>query len=256
MLNYRISLSGFAILVLVTLACAGGASVPTVTPMLPTETLLPTHTATAEPTATPDRTATAMAKLEADEAVVLEELDKLLGDTEIPYQDGKLAWVQDEQLKIRLLGPEGEFFPFAEDVVGKNFILKSDVTWSSTGILLCGLIFRSEPDLKDGKQYRFFYVRFSGVPAWSIDVYEFDQFQNTPTKVQYSSAINQDNNRTNQIVLVAQAGEFNVYINGVRQGRYFDYSEQRQDGGFGLVALQDFGEGSCVYDNTWVWELE
>lgn len=247
-----------SVLIIVSLACASSGTVPEVTdtPNAPTETLSPTSTATAVPTATPNLTATAIAKAEETEAKVLAELDAVLGDTEIPYKDGSLLWAQDEALEIRLLGPEGEYESFAEGVRGKNFILKSDVVWSSTGILICGVVFRSEANLESGKQYHFVFLRFSGAPAWAIEFFEFGQFQNTPTKTQYSSALNQDNNATNQFVLVAQEGEFNVYINGVRQGRYFDYSEQMKEGAFGILAAQDFGEGGCVYENTWIWELE
>jgi hypothetical protein len=253
-MKYR-SLFAITILIVVSLACASMGGEPTKTPQPPTETPLPTNTATAIPTATPNLTATAVAKAEEAEAKVLAELDDVLGDTEIPYKDGKLAWAQDESLEIRLLGPDSEYLPFAEDVVSKNFILKSEMTWSSTGILICGSIFRSEPDLEQGKQYAFVLLRFSGAPAWEIDFNNFGYFQNSPTKTQFSSALNQENKSTNEFVLVAQDEQFNVYINGVRQGRFFDYSKQSTEGRFGFLAGQDFGEGSCVCKNTWVWEL-
>lgn len=249
------SLFAITVLIVVSLACASMGGEPTNTAQPPTETPMPTNTATAIPTATPDLTATAVAKVEEAEAEVLTELDDLLGDSEVLYQEGKLTWKQDEAIEIRLLGPDSEYLPFAEDVISKNFILKSEVTWSSTGILICGAIFRSEPDLEQGKQYNFVFLRFAGAPAWAIDFLEFGNFKNTITKTQYSSAMNQDNKSTNEFVLVAQEGEFNVYINGVRQGRYFDYSEQSPQGIFGFLAVQDFGEGGCVYENSWVWEL-
>jgi hypothetical protein len=117
-------------------------------------------------------------------------------------------------------------------------------------------MFRSEPDLVNGKQYELSYIKFSGLPGWQIAVYNFGKFQNSPTKMQYSDAINQENGATNEVVLVAQGNEFNLYINGVHQGRYFDYSNQRMEGVFGFSANQNSGEGSCDFKNSWIWALE
>src|SRR5688572_25731401 len=176
MLKYRFPFIILIMLVLFLTACGTNAAESTATPLPPTETPLPTNTATVVPTATANLTATAIAQVEEAEAEVLAELDKLLDDTEVPYKDGRLAWKQDEELEIRMLGPDGELLSFADGVNGDNFILKSDVTWSSTGILICGVIFRSEPNLEEGKQYNFVFLRFSGAPAWAIEYHEFGRF--------------------------------------------------------------------------------
>jgi hypothetical protein len=230
-------------------------SAPTNTPA-PTVTPLPTDTPTPVPTSTPDKVATAAAQSTASAQTVLDELDKLLGDTDIPYQEGHLEWQQEKPLTVSLKGPSWDYTEIDDNLVGKNFILKSDVTWDATGIIICGTIFRSEPDLVKGKQYEFVYLRLSGLPAWQIGVNEFGRFKNTPTKTQYSDAIDQDNRATNQIVLVAQDEQFNVYINGVHQGRYFDYSKQRMEGNFAFTGNQDSGEGNCKFENSWVWALD
>ncbi|MBL8090772.1 MAG: hypothetical protein KF758_03545 [Anaerolineales bacterium] len=252
------SIFALMIFVIVSLACAGvGAEpIPTSTPEPPTVTPEPTKTPTLVPTATPNRTATVQAQATVSANEVLAELEDVLGETEIPYQNGRLLWKQDEKLDIEMSGPDGRFVKFAENVVGRNFILKSDVTWNSTGILVCGAIFRSEDNIREGKQYHFVFLRFSGAPAWAIEFYDFGYFKNSPSGVKYSSAVNLANDATNQFVLVAQEGEFTVFINEVRQGRFFDYSEQRKEGAFAFFAGQDSGEGSCEYENSWVWELE
>lgn len=171
------------ILVLISLACGGFAAEPTMTPTItsepPTSTTVPTETSI--PTATPNRTATVVARATSSAGEVLAELEDLLGDTEIPYQDGKLVWKQNERLDIEMNGPDGKFLPFAEDIEGRDFILKSDVTWSSTGILVCGAIYRAEENIKDGKQYHFVFLRFSGAPAWAIEFHEFGYYKNSPT---------------------------------------------------------------------------
>ncbi|MBL8051561.1 MAG: hypothetical protein JNM46_10100 [Anaerolineales bacterium] len=252
------SLLVIAVLIIVSLACAGvGAEpTPTNTPEPPTVTPEPTETPTLVPTATPNRTATVEARATISANEILTELDDVLGDTEIPYQNGQLVWKQNERFDIEMTGPESRYIEFAEDVVGRNFILKSDVTWNSTGILVCGVIFRSEANIQEGRQYHFVFLRFSGAPAWAIEFFEFGYFKNSPTDIQYSSALNLNNKATNQFVLVAQGGEFNIYINKVRQGRFFDYSEQQKEGAFAFFAGQDSGEGSCEYEDSWVWELE
>jgi hypothetical protein len=65
-----------------------------------------------------------------------------------------------------------------------------------------------------------------------------------------------DNQATNQFVLVAHDEQFTLFINGVRQGRYFDYSKQRMEGSIAFLAAQESGQGSCEFKNSWLWALE
>ena len=60
----------------------------------------------------------------------------------------------------------------------------------------------------------------------------------------------------NQFVLIANEGEFTVFLNGVRQGKYYDTSKQRTEGYFAVLGQQDSGDGSCEYENTYVWALK
>ena len=228
---------------------------PTDTP-IPTFTPLPTETPTPIPTSTPDKTATAAAQATTISNSIQKELDDLLGDTDIPYEDGHLAWKQGKPLMVSLKGPSWDYVEIDRDLVGKNFILKSDVTWDASGIIICGVTFRSEPNVEQGKQYKFSYLRLSGLPAWAIEVFEFGQYKNSPTSTKFSDALNQGNGATNQVVLVAQEEEFTLYINRVRQGRYFDNSKQRMDGSFAFHGAQDSGEGTCNFENSWVWTLD
>ena len=230
-------------------------SAPTDTPA-PTLTPLPTDTATPLPSATPDITATAAAKATESADAILAELDNLLADTEIPYKEGHLAWQQTEPLTIKLTGPDDQLLPVDDELTAGNFILKSDVTWTASGIIICGAVFRSEPDLQMGKQYQFTFLRLSGLPAWTISVFEFGNYKNSPTDVKFSGALDQGNAATNEFVLVAQDDQFNLYVNQNREGRFFDYSKQRTQGSFGFLGLQDSGNGSCEFENSWVWSLD
>ena len=253
----------FGLLVLLFLTACGGipglnataTSVPTQT-LQPTLTPSPTDTATPVPTATPDVTATAGAKATETADSILDELDLLLADTDIPYEDGHLAWQQTKPLIIQLSGPDDQILAIDGKLTAGDFILKSDVTWTASGIIICGAVFRSEPDLERGKQYRFLFLRLSGLPAWEIDVFEFGQYRNSPTDTKFSGALDQGNGRTNEFVLVARDDQFNLYINQNREGRFFDYSKQRTQGSFAFLGFQDSGDGSCEFENSWVWSLD
>ncbi|HUG33733.1 MAG TPA: hypothetical protein VMJ90_03105 [Anaerolineales bacterium] len=233
------------------------AAPPSDTPP-PTSTPLPTDTPTPVPTSTPDAAATAAAQATASAASVLDELDRLLGESDVPYMDGHLAWQQTEPAKITMQGPQynNQFLSIDEDLVAKNFVFKSDVIWNGTGIMVCGALFRSEANLERGKQYQFYFYRLSGLPAYFIDVYEDPSFKNTITDAKFSDELDISNDATNQFVLVAQDNQFNIYLNGKRQGRYFDNSKQRSEGYFGFMAWQESGTGSCEFENSWVWSLD
>jgi len=253
----------FGLLSAVLLAACGSilASDPTATlaptnSPEPTLTPRPTDTPTPLPTSTPDVTATAEAKSTEFAASVLEELDILLKDTDIPYKQGHLLWEQSEPLAVELSGPDEQILPVDEELIAGNFIMKSDVTWTASGIMICGAAFRSEPDLERGKQYRFSFLRLSGLPAWRIEVSEFGQYQNSPTDVRFSGALDQGNGATNEFVLVANNDQFNLYINKAREGRFFDYSKQRTEGYFAFLGMQDSGNGTCEFENSWVWALD
>ena len=243
-------------------ACGGIAAVePTATsaptdPPAPTLTPLPTDTATPLPTTTPDTTATAGSKATESAGAIIAELDRLLVDTNIPYKEGHLAWQQTKPLIIKLSGPDDQVLPIDDQLTAGNFIFKSDVTWTASGIIICGAVFRSEPDLQMGKQYQFTFLRLSGLPAWTINVFEFGNYKNSPTDVKFSGALDQGNTATNEFVLVAQDDQFNLYINQNHEGRFFDYSKQRTQGSFGFLGLQDSGDGSCEFENSWVWALD
>jgi len=259
-----------ALLVLMTtaLACGGTAPAaeapepvatqvqPSDTPD-PTNTPLPTVTPPPPPSATPDAAATAAVLATQSASEVLAELDKWLGSSEVAYKDGRLLWQQTEEVKITMSGPQTEdnFRELDGNLMAGDFILKSDVTWEASGILICGAIFRSEPNLEGGLQYQFYFYRLSGLPAYFIDVYEFGNFKNTITDTRFSSDLDISNGGTNQFMLVAEDNQFNVYINGNRQSRFFDDGKKRSEGFFAFLAWQESGSGSCKFENSWVWSL-
>jgi hypothetical protein len=212
------------------------------------------------PTSTPDAAATAAAQATAGAESVLSELGKILGESDVPYKDGRLAWQQTDPLAINMQGPSGfkaSVLEIDDDLTAGDFVLKSDVTWEASGWMYCGAVFRSEPNIQIGKQYQFYFLRFSGLPIWYLDVYENgSDYLGTISKEQTSSAIDMANGAVNQFVVVAEDEKFTIYFNGQRQGRFFDNSRQRMEGAFGFFGWQESGTGSCKFDNSWVWSLD
>lgn len=222
----------------------------------PTFTPLPTETSTPEPTATPDVPATTAAKATDSAAGVMAELDKYLKNSDVPYKDGHLLWQQTKLFSIKLSGPSHEIQQIEEEITAGNFIFKSDITWEASGLMICGTVFRSEPDVQKSAQYQFVYLRLSGLPAWAIEFHEFGRYVNSPSDTRTSGAVDLANGATNTVIVVAQDESFEVYINRTREGKYFDYSKQRMEGTFGFLASQDSGKGSCEFENSWVWSLD
>jgi hypothetical protein len=242
---------------------AGTMVAQTVAAAPPTETLQPPSTLPPANTPTPKPTATANIPLTAtvEGIEVLSELDVHVGSNSgIPYRDGHLAWRQIEPITINMTGPQkdaGLAEEIDENLTAANFIFKSDVTWNASGILICGVIFRSEINLQKGEQYQFYFYRLSGLPAYLIDVYEFGRYKYTISNTKFSDSLNVENDGTNQFLLIAQDEAFDVYVNGKHQGRFVDESQQRRSEGiFGFLGWQESGNGTCTFENSWIWALE
>lgn len=230
------------------------AAPPTDTPG-PTATALPTGTSAPKLTVTPN-----IALTTTGEAFrVSSELDVWVGSNSgIPYRDGYLGWKQNEPVTINMSGPQkdaGILQSISENINATNFIFKSNVTWEASGVLICGLAFRAEPELGKGKQYQFRFLRLSGLPAYAIEMFEFGRFRNTISQVKFSDGLDIANDAANEFVLTAQNEEFTVFINGKQQGHFYDASKQRHDGLLAFVGWQDSGQGSCKFEDSWLWIL-
>jgi hypothetical protein len=265
-------------LVLLLSACKGGAAaqpsstpepLPTNTPApsatkepsatpAPTDTPVPSDTPEPTATSTPDTAATkaAAATQAAEDAFALIQADLKKINLDLP--PGSLGWIQTEGETIEMIGGEQWIYePFAEDLVAEDFILKTDITWeSSGGLAVCGFYFRSEPNIEEGEQYLFEMVRLSGLPAWDITLYEYGEPKKFITNMLTASAIDQSQGATNELIFMAKGGEFTLFINDQRIGTYFDYAETRQDGYFAFDAWQESGETTCTFENAWLWLIE
>jgi hypothetical protein len=224
---------------------------PSTVTSIPTNTPLPTDT----PKPTPDKKATqsALATDTAQKAIDL--INAELEGTDFSVDTGYLGWIQDEPYSIELKTYRDSLYSeFAEDLVASDFIIKTDVTWNSEGLVYCGFLMRSEKDFVNGKQYAFNNMRFSGLPAWDIEFWNNGEFQNNVTgKVRFSDALNLENGSTNTFIIAVEGNEFTVYINGDRQGRFYDYSNQATEGQFAWIGFQESGPSNCTFENSWIW---
>ncbi len=221
---------------------------PTLTPT-PSETPTSTNTPlpTATRTATPNLQATQLAEREQAIRDMLTQLD-------LSADDGYLGWYQTREIAIDIEGLSWIFYPFAEDLIVGDFVLYTQMTWDTNTWPICGVWFRSDDRWEWGDQYMLRILRLSGLPAWAIEYWKDGYYVNTVTeKIRYSSFLDLDDGATNDIVLAAVGNEFKVFINGVFEGRYYDYSSKLSEGQFAFSASQDAGETTCSFDNSWVW---
>lgn len=258
---FFVAASMFAI---VSLACVIPGLAPLATP---TPSPMPTNTATATPipptetpvpTATPNRAATQAYKSTQTAEAQSQEVMEVLQKIEYPTDTGSLAWYQKDDQSIDLVDYNTyNYIPFGNGQEYSSFVLKSDVTWQAEGMMICGFYMRSEEDFEHGQQYRFLFLRFSGLPAWDIEFWDNEQYKtNILGQVKFSDALDLANNATNQFIIIAEDNKFTVYINGVRQGSYYDWSKLASKGQFAFYASHESGPASCVFQNTWIWGLK
>jgi len=250
----RLSLSLLAAAILVLIAGASCTNPLSFLQPTATSTLTPTATSTSTavptntPTITPDRAATRQAQLAA-------EIRSLLDEAGLPSGTGRVGWVQTEPQEIEITGDEGYYNTFAEDVNAADFVIQTEMTWETDSWPSCGIYFRSDDQFGRGSHYTLYFLRFSGLPAWVIWYYKDGTWSTSITgqNAKFSSYMDMTDGATNAIMLAAQDNEFQLFVNGHFEGKYYDYSDYRGLGHFAFVAAQDAGHTTCSWDNTWIW---
>jgi hypothetical protein len=235
-------------------------SKPTATPT-PTETLIPTPSPTASSTFTPTRkptknwSATSAAKNTLQMDAKIADVKARFDSMGISTDTGHLGWTQSGILSLPVDFTWG-WYPknVGDNLTASDFAISSDVSWTATNIVYCGFIFRADLNLQYGKQYQILFRRVSGLPFWKIAFWKDFGEQNIITGDYISSGdLKMENGATNNITLVVQDNKFEVYINGIYQGVYYDYSKQATSGQIAALTWQDAGSSTCTYKNTVIW---
>lgn len=249
-------------------ACSASTPQPTATPAptdtpAPTQTPAPTNTPqptdTPEPTATatPNVTATAAAQATADMASTYALIEPDLKELGFSTSEGHLGYLLTEPRKVTVTTYQGEDYFWTSDQPVGDFVMRAEVQWNtSSGLAGCAILFRAEEDIVKGAHYMFPLMRLQNAPMYDLEYHKYGQWQETLTfgKTQFTGAINDKQDSTNTIALVAQGENITPYINGEKM-RSLPNSKLTQ-GLIGWGTFQESGTTTCTYQSGWVWILK
>lgn len=246
------------ILALILGACQS-APAPTATALPPTaeatQTPTPEPTATITPTstATPDFAATAVQRITNTAAPIVANVEETLKKYEIDGSGGSLHWFSKEEHGI----PVTEYNMIIYETIKEagavgDFVLKADILWNSTsGLAGCGLVYRSEDESDFSGKYFLQLIRIMNAPAWRIDFYDKATHQKALTNYMYDNIINDEQDSTNEVILIAKGGEYTVIINGKKMLPVKESSVLK--GYIGFIAHQESGTTLCQFSDMWLW---
>jgi hypothetical protein len=145
-----------------------------------------------------------------------------------------------------------------------NFVFSTDLEWdsevfnSSYNYPACGVIFRAK-EIDHGEQAHFnvVLVNPTAIPSWEIELWNSGQYQSTISDLRLSSAILGAGN-TNHFLIVADGSLVTFFANGTRLDSVA-LNASLSEGEFAVLAraalFADPGITSCIFTNTWIWEL-
>lgn len=219
-----------------------------------TQTALDEAAAAEEAAKTATQEAINAAGTQAAESV-LAEINEVLQEVGHSTSTGSLAWTQSGSVVLNLpAGPALKYESISGSESFSNFVIHYNVTWDTSGLAGCSLMFRAEEDLDDGQYYEFNTLRFSGAPGWDVELYDNGSYQSTATgNIKFSNKMDLENGATNNYVLVAEDSLLTVYINGSRASSVTVFT--RSEGRFAFEAWQQDGSTTCTFEDGWIWEL-
>ena len=180
---------------------------------------------------------------------------------------GELVWMQSEELALfnDAVYPDNVIYQALEPgLTVANFVFGTDLEWDSEvfngsyNYPACGVIFRAK-DIDHGEQAHFnaVLVNPTAIPSWEIELWNSGQYQSTISDLRLSDAI-QGAGSTNHFLIVADGSMVTVFANGARLQSVI-LPASLSEGEFGILAraaiFQDPGITSCIFTNTWIWEL-
>jgi hypothetical protein len=248
------------------LSCSlGGASdtaVPAATDTSkPANTVAPADTAapadTEEPTE--DKAGTRAAKEEETVAAqtdaagaVAGEIEGKLDEVGEPMGSGSVVWMNPAPLEIDSSKPDFLSYQIIDGVEVADFAYHANITWETkqkVGIVYCVVMFRIEGDLDTESWYMMRMGRISGAGHVLFDI--MSGWTIVGESGVFSGYIHDANGADNELILVAKANQFTVYVNGKQATVWWNTKVER--GGFGLGTAQDTGSSTCTFSNNWIW---
>ena len=226
-----------------------------------------TGSATPTPMATLDEPATAeiVAPTEMASAPEFVALDlEVAGYT---TDQGELVWMQSEELALLndAVYPDNVLYQALEPgLTAANFVFSTDLEWDSEvfngsyNYPACGVIFRSK-DIDHGEQAHFnaVLVNPTAYPAWEIELWNSGQSQSSISGLRLGSGM-LGAPSTNHFLIIADGSTVTVFANGARLDSV-TLPASLSEGEFAILAraaiFTDPGVTSCIFTNTWIWEL-
>jgi hypothetical protein len=233
----------------------------------PTESAIATITAAATPIATLDEPAITETVPPTETASVPEFVALDLEMAGYTTDRGELVWMQSEELALfnDAVYPDNVLNQALEPgLTAANFVFSTDLEWDSEvfngsyNYPACGVIFRAE-DIDQGEQAHFnaILVNPTAYPAWEIELWNSRQSQSSISGLRLGDAI-QGTGKTNHFLIVADGSMVTVFANGIRLDSV-TLPASLSEGEFAILAragvFTDPGITSCIFTNTWIWEL-
>lgn len=227
---------------------------PSATPP-PTDTPTPTSTPTRTPTATPNREATSQAKATATQQAKMDLVAPVLKNMGLSTDAGQLAWFEEEPILLMVQDYNSfTYTPLGEDQWA-NYVIHSKITWdSSSGLAGCGMLLRSDGNLDTGKHYEFDLLRLQNAPAWEMFSVKYHYIDKYLTRYKFDNIINDGKLSVNTLEILVQGKQFTPYINGEK--KITMENSDLTEGYIYVIAHQESGLTTCMFENTWVWTLD
>jgi len=254
-------------LLIASFACqTGSVSSPPTENVAATITASTTHPPTLTPIATLEKTATPETILPTETATVPEFIALDLGVAGYTTDQGELVWIQSDELALfnDAVYPDNVLYQALEPAfTAANFVFSTDLEWDSEvfngsyNYPACGVIFRAE-DVDHGEQVHFnaVLVNPTAYSSWEIELWDSGQYQST-IEAGLGGVI-QGAGSTNHFLIVADGSTVTIFANGARLGSV-TLPASLSEGEFGILdraaGFADPGITSCIFTNTWVWEL-
>jgi hypothetical protein len=202
-----------------------------------------------------DRNATKTAVAQVTQEFKLSQVKSELEALGLPT-DGKLAWFDDEPVLFSLENyATYSIEPVADERSFADFVMHVEIAWNTTsGLAGCGVVFRMVPPIYEGQAYHFQTLRLSGAPAWAFEYWKNSYLEAFLTgEYKFHDAIDVKQDATNVYVLHVDGNNMTAYANGKKLG-YGSYTKLAE-GQVGVMAMQESGDTTCMFDKMWIWEL-